>query len=140
VRNESLRCTIATVQISEPEAGLVIAAYETIEDLAMEAQEPLVTRLEQAVAKGPTCIVVVFTPAVRSVPIELPTYWLGVASKLKLTGSAIVANTMAVRSMGKGFALANQARGEAPVEVFHSEAEAVSWSKAALAKKRASSG
>jgi hypothetical protein len=94
----------------EPHPGLICVEYRTPDDLKVSAQDVLLARLEKK--RGRVVIVFDVGSAVRAVPMEVPTWWLGVTARreLKLVGMAIVTNSSAVRVATQGFALANLAR------------------------------
>lgn len=71
--------------------------------------------------------------AVRSVPVHVPTFWLGVTSRLRVAAIAIVTESMVVRAAARGFGVANRLRNLATaVEVFTTVAEATAWVERAL--------
>jgi hypothetical protein len=112
----------------EPHPGLICVEYHTPEDLQVSAQQALLQRLEEK--RGRVVIVFDVGPAVRSVPMDVPTYWLGVTARreLQLVGMAIVTNSSAVRVAAQGFALANLARRIATkVSTFKNVPAAEAW-------------
>lgn len=99
--------------------GILNVHYAEAADLAVALQQPLIARLEEK--RGRVVVVFEVGEQVRSVPMDVPTFWLGVTSRLDLqiTGIGIVTRSAAVRVASRGFALANVARRIAiSVETF----------------------
>lgn len=113
---------------SEPEPGLLLVTYRSGEELAVGSQGPLIARLEER--RGPVVLVFDVQPAVRAVPIDVPTFWLGVTARreLQLRAMAIVSRVTLVRVAARGFALANVARGlDLAVDTFPDLEPALEW-------------
>ncbi|MFO0596149.1 MAG: hypothetical protein U0228_12615 [Myxococcaceae bacterium] len=80
-------------------------------------------------------IVFVVGEGVRSVAMEVPTFWLGVTGRreLELRAIAIVTRNAAVRVAARGFALANKVRGLGTVvETFDDRDAGIAWAAAEL--------
>ena len=121
------------MKLEEAKPGLVHVEYVTGEDLGVESQRPLLDRLEEK--RGPIVVIFEVGPAVRSVPMNVPTFWLGVTSRdeLQLVGMAIVTTSAAVRVAARGFALANVARRIATaVKTFDDVPAAAAWGRSLL--------
>ncbi len=115
-------------QFSEPRPGLFVLSVLSQTDLLPEHQGPLLKAVELALEHGRASIVFQVDAGVRSVPMNVPTFWLGVTSRLRLAGIAIVTESTVVRLAARGFGAANRLRGIAtPVEVFATVAEALTW-------------
>lgn len=117
----------------EPQPGLICVEYRTPEDLQVSAQGALLARLEAK--RGRVVIVFDVGPAVRSVPMDVPTFWLGVTARpeLQLVGMAIVTDSSAVRVAAQGFALANLARRiPTKVSTFKNVPAAETWGLSVL--------
>jgi len=119
------------MSFSERAPGFFIVRYDTPEEMAPEQQktleEALKRRLSQKLKVG---IVFLVGPAVTSVRIEVPAFWLRVTRALPLSAMAIVSRAMTVKVAALGFGLANKARGVLlAVEPFEEEAPAVAWVK-----------
>ena len=122
------------MKFEESPAGLLIVSYAVADDLRTDLQAPVVARLEKKQGK----VVVVFdvADAVRSVPMDVPNFWLGVTGRreLQIAGMGIVTRSIAVRVAARGFALANAARGVPTiVQTFTDLESASSWGTAMLA-------
>ena len=118
--------------------GLLVVTYREGADLAVDRQVDVVARLEQQ--RGDTVLLFDVGPHVRSVSIDVPTFWLGVTGRreLRIKSVVIVTQSMAVRVAARGFALANTARGvDMRVETFKQLSEALEWATHALAPARA---
>jgi hypothetical protein len=121
------------VSFDEVQPGLVVVTYRLAEDLAVSAQATLLARLQEK--RGPVVLVFDVGAAVRSVPMDVPNFWLGVTARpeLRLTGMAIVTKSIGVRVAAKGFALANTARSiSTRVDTFAELEQALTWSRALL--------
>lgn len=115
---------------SEPEPGLLLVTYSSGEELAVGSQGPLIARLEEQ--RGPVVLVFDVQPGVRAVPIDVPTFWLGVTARreLQLSAMAIVSRVTLVRVAARGFALANIARGlDLAVDTFPDLEPALEWAR-----------
>ena len=115
----------------EPHPGLICVEYLTPADLEVKAQTALLARLEEK--RGRVVIVFDVGSAVRSVPMDVPTWWLGVTARreLKLVGMAIVTDSSAVRVAAQGFSLANLARRiPTKVRTFKNLPAAETWARA----------
>jgi hypothetical protein len=112
----------------EAQSGLICVEYVAPDDLKVAAQSALIKRLEEK--RGRVVIVFDVGPEVRSVPMEVPAFWLGVTARreLQLVGMAIVTSSSAVRVATQGFALANLAR-RIPIKVstFKNVPAAEAW-------------
>ncbi len=116
------------VRMREPHPGLICVEYITPDDLKVSSQAALIQRLEEK--KGRVVIVFDVGAAVRSVPMDVPAFWLGVTARreLQLVGMAIVTSSSAVRVATQGFALANLARRIAiKVSTFKNVPAAEAW-------------
>lgn len=110
--------------------GVLLVTYADAAALAVEAQKPLLARLEEK--RGPVSIVFHVHDSVRSVPMAVPTFWLAVTAReeLQLRAFAIVTSHAAVRVAASGFGIANKVRGvQLPVSTFSSVAPAVEWAR-----------
>jgi hypothetical protein len=118
----------------EAPLGLFIVRYDTPEAMSPDLQGPLQEamrrRLSQRIKVG---VIFLVGPAVTSVRVEVPAFWLGVTRELRLSAMAIVTRAATVRVAALGFRIANKARGvPLPVETFEDEAPAVAWAKGFL--------
>ncbi len=121
--------------------GLLVVTYREGADLAVDRQVDVVARLEQQ--RGDTVLLFDVGPHVRSVSIDVPTFWLGVTGRreLRIKSVVIVTQSMAVRVAARGFALANTARGlDTRVVTFEHLAEAIERATHDLAAGRADPG
>ena len=121
------------MKLEEPQVGLLSVRYGEADDLKVDRQQPLLARLEER--RGPVVIIYEVADGLRSVPMEVPTFWLGVTSRLELglVGMAIVTHSSAVRVAARGFALANVARGiPTAVQTFESVEAATTWAASLL--------
>lgn len=117
----------------EPEPGVLVVTYRQADEMKAELQADVLARLEQ---RRPTVLVFEVGAGVRSVPIDVPTFWLGVTGRadLQLRAMAIVTKSAAVRVAAGGFALANTARRVAmEVKTFETMDDARAWARAKLA-------
>lgn len=120
--------------LTEVEPGLLLVTYEVAEDLAVTQQAPLVARLAEK--RGPVVLLFDVADTVRSVPIDVPTFWLGTTAQkdLRLIGMGIITRAMSVRVAARGFALANVARGlDTQVDTFQDVESATAWARGLLA-------
>ncbi len=117
------------MSVSEVRRGLFVVRYDTPEAMAPEQQQPLLGALQQRVSERlKVGIVFLVGPAVTSVRIEVPAFWLGVTRDVPLAAMAIVTRAATVRVAALGFGLANKARGiSTQVETFEEQAPAVAW-------------
>ena len=118
------------MSFEEVEPGLLVVTYRVVDDLAVTRQAPLLARLEEK--RGRVVVVFDVGPAVRSVPLDVPNFWLGVTSRpeLQLTGMAIVTSSIGVRVAARGFGLANVARRiSTSVETFAHLEAALAWGR-----------
>ncbi len=123
---------------TENTPGLLVVTYQEGADLAVDRQADLIARLEQQ--HGGAVLLFHVGPDVRSIPLDVPTFWLGITGRpeLRIRGVVIVTQSMAVRVAARGFALANTARGvDMRVETFKQLSEALEWATHALAPARA---
>lgn len=121
------------MNFTEDQPGLLLVRYQTADDLRVAAQQALIDRLEAK--RGPVVVIFEIAAEVRSVPMEVPTFWLGITSReeLKLVGMAIVTTSAAVRVAARGFSLANVARRIATaVKTFDDVPAAELWGAALL--------
>jgi hypothetical protein len=122
------------VTLTEVESGLLLVAYLEAEDLSVARQAPLVARLDEK--RGPVVLLFDVADTVRSVPIDVPTFWLGTTAQkdLRIIGMGIVTRAMSVRVAARGFALANVARGlDTQVDTFQDLESATAWARGLLA-------
>lgn len=115
----------------EPVSRVLLVRYAEAKDLDVARQAPVVARLEAEPAK--VALLFDVGAAVRSVAIEVPTFWLGTTGRLapKLAGLGIIASSAGVRVAARGFMLANRVRGSGfPVELFDDVASALDWARA----------
>ena len=118
----------------EVSPGVLVVRYETTDQLAPESQSQILRRLEER--RGPVVLAFDVTAGVSAVPLEVPTFWLGVTgrSELQIRAMAIVTRAVLVRVAARGFSLANLARGAAvEVRTFEELAPAVAWCREHLA-------
>ncbi|MFZ5444766.1 MAG: hypothetical protein ACOZQL_32535 [Myxococcota bacterium] len=119
----------------ERSPGLLLITYAAGEELAAARQSALVARLEEA--RGPVALVFDVQPTVREVPIDVPTFWLGVTARpeLQIRAMAIASRVTLVRVAARGFALANVARGlDLAVDTFSELEPALAWAAERLAR------
>ena len=122
------------MKFEESHPGLLLVSYAVADDLRTDLQAPVLARLEEK--RGKVVLVFDVGDAVRSVPMDVPNFWLGVTGRkeLHLAGMAIVTRSIAVRVAARGFALANSARGVPTlVQTFTDLDAATSWGMAMLA-------
>jgi len=122
------------VTLTEVESGLLLVAYREAEDLSVTQQAPLVARLNEK--RGAVVLLFDVADTVRSVPIDVPTFWLGITAQkdLRIIGMGIITRAMSVRVAARGFALANVARGlDTQVDTFHDGESATAWARGLLA-------
>ncbi len=115
-------------EVAEP--GLFVIRYEVAQDLEAARQSELIARVEQA--GGPVVMLFELAPSIRMVPMEVPTFWLGVTGRAELSirGMAIISSSAAVRVAAGGFALANLARGiRIEVKTYPSLEAAIEWAR-----------
>ncbi|MDP1822521.1 MAG: hypothetical protein Q8L48_04745 [Archangium sp.] len=123
------------MKFEERPAGLLRVSYAVADDLKKELQAPVLARLEEK--RGKVVLIFDVADAVRSVPMDVPNFWLGVTARqeLQLVGMGIVTRSIAVRVAARGFSLANTARGvPTTVETFTDLDAAASWAMALLAR------
>ena len=121
------------MNFEELQAGLLCVRYAEVDDLKVDQQRHLLARLEER--RGPVVIIFEVGEAVRSVPMEVPTFWLGVTGRLelRLAGMAIVTRSAGVRVAARGFALANVARRvPTAVQTFDKLEDASAWGQSLL--------
>lgn len=122
------------MSFEETKQGILVVQYAESADLAVESQQPLIARLDEK--RGRVVIIFEVGAKVRSVPMDVPTFWLGVTGRLELqlAGIGIVTRSAGVRVAARGFGLANLAR-RTPiiVESFTDLAEASEWGQRLLA-------
>lgn len=122
---------------SQPAPGLFIIRYNAAEDLAPAKQAPLMKAVREAVAVHPVGLMFVLSGKVRAVPMEVPTFWLGVTRELPLTAMAVVSPSLAVRMATSAFSISNTfQRSQMATESFVEEADALRWMRASLTKKQ----
>lgn len=115
--------------------GVIVVRYRTGEELDPDRQGEVVARLEHEATHGPTAVVFVVGPLVRTVELSVPTFWLEAtrAGRLRLAALAVVSRNPGVRVATAGFGAANVVRGARfRVKGFDAEHEAVAWARAAL--------
>jgi hypothetical protein len=123
------------MSFEELQPGLIVVRYQEQEDLMVARQSSLLARLE-AVA-GPVAVIFEVPSSIRMVPLEVPTFWLGVTARadLQIQAMAIVTSSAGVRVAAGGFALANVARGvRTEVKTFSSVESASEWACELLLK------
>lgn len=104
--------------------------YRISDDLEPARQANLVSALELAASRGPTGLVFVLEPGIRTVDVRVPTFWLGVTARpeLALRAMAIVSKSIGVVTAAKGFAIANTLRRlDLEVRTFDTEGPALDW-------------
>ncbi|MFT3708765.1 MAG: hypothetical protein QM817_14040 [Archangium sp.] len=107
---------------------MLLVTYADAGALAVANQATLISRLEEK--RGPVAIIFDVHDAVRSVPMDVPTFWLSVTGRreLEIRAMAIVTHHAAVRVAASGFGLANKVRGVATkVDTFATVPSAVEW-------------
>ncbi len=122
------------VSFEETKQGILVVQYAESADLSVESQQPLIARLDEK--RGRVVIIFEVGANVRSVPMDVPTFWLGVTGRLELqlAGIGIVTRSAGVRVAARGFGLANLARRiPISVESFTDLAEASEWGQRLLA-------
>lgn len=122
------------MSFSEAEPGFFIIRYDTPEEMAPDQQKPLEEAVRRRVAqKCKVGLLFLLGPAVTSVRIEVPAFWLRVTRDVPLAAMAIVSRAMTVKVAVLGFELANKARNVVlPVQPFEEEAPARTWVKGHL--------
>lgn len=111
---------------------MLVVQYQHPDEMKVDRQADVVARLE---AKPGTVLVFDVGAGVRSVPLDVPTFWLGVTARaeLQIHAMAIVTMSAAVRVAAKGFALANTVRGVGTeVRTFETIDDANAWARAQL--------
>lgn len=128
--------TAPKVEFSQPEPGLFHVRYAEPADLLPERQAELVAAIEGASRASRVGIVFEVSPAIRSVDMSVPGFWLQLTSRsdLGLRAMGIVTRSAAVRVAASGFGLANRLR-QLPIQVetFAELDAAMAWARAALA-------
>ncbi len=122
------------MSFEETKQGILVVQYAESADLAVESQQPLIARLDEK--RGRVVIIFEVGAKVRSVPMDVPTFWLGVTGRLELqlVGIGIVTRSAGVRVAARGFGLANLARRiPISVESFTDLAAASEWGQRLLA-------
>lgn len=122
------------MKFEERHPGILLVTYAVADDLRAELQAPVLSRLEEK--RGKVVLIFDVGDAVRSVPMDVPMYWLGITARLalELAGMAIVTRSIAVRVAAKGFSLANVARGvPTVVQTFTDLDAATAWARELLA-------
>lgn len=112
----------------EVSPGVLVVRYERGDQLAPESQAALLRRLEEC--RGPVALAFEVQSGVSSVPVDVPTFWLGVTGRaeLQIRAMAIVTRAVLVRVAARGFSLASIARGVAlEVRTFEELAPARAW-------------
>lgn len=115
---------------SAEEIGLFVVSYGAAEELRPSNQAELVRAIESVPAPRPVGIVFVVGAGVRTVEMDVPTFWLTQTGRreLRMRAIAIVTSSRAVAVAARGFALANRVRGlDLAVESFATEADATGW-------------
>lgn len=111
------------MKFEERRPGLFVVTYRAGADLAPELQAPLVDALKPGAS-----VVFDVGAEVNTVDLAVPTFWLGVTSRVRLERVAIVTTRTMVRVAASGFSLANVARRlPTKVSVFESLREAITW-------------
>ncbi len=122
---------------TQPQPGLFIIRYDTVENLAPARQRPLIDAVRKAVARVPVGLVFVLDAKVRAVPMEVPTFWLGVTRELPLAAMAVVSRSLAVRMATTAFSISNTfQRSAMATESFLDEEVALQWIRARLAGRQ----
>jgi hypothetical protein len=117
------------------EPGVFVVRYHESQDLAPEHQAGLVERLKAASQAGRVAVIFVVGPAVTSVDVSVPTFWLTATNdpSLRLAALGVVSPNVAVRVATSGFGAANVVRGmRFRVKSFSAEHEAIAWALAAV--------
>ena len=123
------------VNVTEASSRVFRVHYRMSSDLQADHQAGLVDAVRSAAARGPTAIVFVLEPGIRTVDVSIPTYWLGVTGReeLKLRAMGVVSTSIGVVTAAKGFAIANVIRRiELEVRTFPIEAPALEWAKSVV--------
>ncbi|MDP3233412.1 MAG: hypothetical protein Q8N26_11595 [Myxococcales bacterium] len=108
--------------------GLFIVTYRAAAELAPDEQKPLIDAIEERLKSGPVALVFDVGPAVTMVDLSVPTFWLGVTTRLPLAAMSIVTASSAVRIAARGFKLAQEIRKHPMVVETHPTVdEAISW-------------
>lgn len=116
-----------------PQPGVFLVTYRTAADLAPDAQKPLIDAVEARLKTGPVALVFDVGPAVTMVDLSVPTFWLGITTRLSIAAMAIVTASSAVRIAARGFKLAQEIRKQPmAVETHPTVDEAISWAVARL--------
>jgi hypothetical protein len=128
------------VDHAEITPGMFRVHYRVSADLSPALQSPLIAAVEVASRNGPTAILFVLEPGIRTVELSVPSYWLEVTARreLNLIAFAIVTQSAGVKVAAKGFAMANLVR-RIPLEVrtFEVEAAGLAWLREAVATRYA---
>lgn len=109
---------------------MLLVTYADVGAMAVARQKPLITRLEEK--RGPVTLVFDVQDSVRSVPMEVPVFWLAVTAReeLQLKAFAIVTTHAAVRVAASGFGIANKVRGvKLEVRTFEAVKAATEWAR-----------
>jgi hypothetical protein len=118
--------------------GVFRVHYRSGEELAPALQSPLIAAVEAAARGGRTAVAFVLEPGIRTVPLDVPTFWLNVTARndLGLVAFAIITRSAGVRVAAKGFGLANQLRRVSlEVRTFDEEADGLAWLRGAVDRK-----
>ncbi len=116
--------------IEQVAPGVFVVRYHAPEDLDPKNQGPVVARLEEASATGPTAVVFVVYPAIHEVDMRVPMFWLDATkgNRLRLAALAVVSQSAGVRLAAAGFGASNVVRGARfRVRGFDAEREAIAW-------------
>ncbi len=114
----------------QPQPGLFLVRYDDRDALDPARQGPLVDAMRYAGTGGPVAIVFLVGPAVRTIDLAVPAFWLGVVASRspEIAGLAIVSPALAVRIAASSFGAAARLAGHGvAVHAFEREPEAVAW-------------
>lgn len=99
-----------------------------------DAQTPLIDAVEACLKTGPVALVFDVGPAVTMVDLSVPTFWLGITTRLPIAAMSIVTASSAVRIAARGFKLAQEIRKQPmAVETHPTVDDGVRWAVERLA-------
>jgi hypothetical protein len=117
------------------EPGVFVVRYHESRDLAPERQAELVEQLKAASKERRVAVLFVVGPAVTTVDVCVPAFWLTATNDpaLRLAALGVVSPNIGVRVATSGFGAANVVRGmRFRVKSFSAEHEGVAWALAAV--------
>lgn len=116
-----------------PQPGLFVVHYDSAAELAPTLQTPLIEAVERRLAEGRVALVFRVGPAVSTVDLSVPSFWLDVTGRLAITAMSVVTTSGAVRIAARGFKLAQSVRKQAiAVETHEQLDDAIAWARGHL--------